>query len=84
MYRVKTNRSPTRNILVKICLLYLASQLGKNISKLSLVELEYFLAIIVKGHLPLKIQITIPSIMTAKIAAHVYRLIWFVIPQYKV
>ena len=42
-------------------LLYFANQLGRKISKLSFVESEYLRAIIVSGHIFLKIINTIPS-----------------------
>jgi len=53
--------TPTINSVPKIHLLYFASQFGKYISKLSIEELEYFLATMVNGQLPLNISSTSPS-----------------------
>jgi len=74
---IKTNITPAKNKLVKIILLYLASQLGKKISKLSFVESEYFLAIIVIGQRFLNINNTSPSKITNKIEIHVKTVILF-------
>jgi hypothetical protein len=51
----------SENIVVYISLLYFANQLGKKMSKFSLVESEYLRAIMVSGHCILKDSSTIPS-----------------------
>jgi hypothetical protein len=71
------------NIVVQINLLYLARQLGKKISKLSLVESEYFRALIVKGQNILKIANTIPSATTRPIHIQNPLSILFAITAYK-
>lgn len=67
--------------VMKIILLYLANQFGKNISKLSIVESEYLLAIIVNGQTILKATNTAPSSSTKPIATHVKVPMRFFIPQ---
>ena len=59
-------------------LLYFANQLGRKISKLSFVELEYLRAIIVSGHTFLKIISTIPSPIIRAIPIHTYLSILFI------
>ena len=48
--------------VVYISLLYLANQLGRKMSKLSLFEEEYFRATTVTGHNPLNAIKTMPSV----------------------
>jgi len=67
-------------IVVKMTLLCFANQLGKNISKFSFSELEYFLANNVSGQNILNSSNTRPSPNTRPIAIQVYKLILLVIP----
>ncbi len=62
-------------------LLFLANQLGRNISKLSLAESEYFRANRVRGQNILKIKSTNPSPITNAIPTQVKVLIFPVIPE---
>ncbi|MDD4971213.1 MAG: hypothetical protein PHT07_17430 [Paludibacter sp.] len=52
-------------------------------SKLSFVDPEYFLAIIVRGHIILNAASTAPSSTTTDTASQVKRFTRLVIPQYK-
>ena len=70
--------------VVKIILLYLANQLGKKISKLSLSESEYFLAIMVNGQNILKSTNVIPSAIIKPMAIQVNAFILLLIPEYKI
>lgn len=63
-------------------LLYLASQLGRNISKFSLVDSEYLRAISVNGQNILNQASTRPSITTNPIAIHTHASILFMITAY--
>lgn len=58
-----------------MCLLYLASHSGSQISKLLFVESEYLRAAIVKGHIFLKTSNTNPSIITAAMQIQTHTLI---------
>lgn len=51
-------------------LLYLASQLGRKISKLAFLESEYLRACIVSGHIPLNQSNTSPSIKIILMPIH--------------
>ena len=62
-------------MVVNIVLLYLASQLGRYMSKLSALESEYFLAQTVNGQDNPKAIRTIPSKITRAILVHVRVLI---------
>lgn len=68
-------------IEVKISLLCLANQLGRKISKFSLSELEYFLAINVSGQNILKANKTNPSPIINPIPIQVKEVIALVIPE---
>ena len=63
--------NPVRKIIEKTILLFLANQLGRKISKLSLLESEYFLAKMVNGQNILKRTNTIASPKTNPMAIQV-------------
>ena len=65
---------------VNIALLYFANQLGKKMSKFSLSESEYFLAINVNGQNILNTINTTPSKITSPIPTQVYGVILLKIP----
>lgn len=81
MILIKTKNEANKKIVVNISLLYLASQLGKNISKFSRVEAEYFLAIKVSGQNILNKTNKIPSPSTRAIETQVKVLILFITPE---
>ncbi|GAB1454528.1 hypothetical protein MASR2M47_45840 [Draconibacterium sp.] len=71
-------------MVVKMILLYRASQLGKKISKLALSESEYFLAMSVNGQNILKITNTSPSAIIKAMATQVVVVILLLIPEYRI
>lgn len=78
-----TITTPNIKMKVKMSLLCFANQMGRKISKLSICESEYFLAIKVKGQNILKINKVRPSPMTSAIQIHVKRFTLLLIPEYK-
>jgi hypothetical protein len=81
---INTIINPVRKIIEKTILLFLANQLGRKISKLSLLESEYFLAKMVNGQNILKRTNIIPSPKTNPMAIQVYIFIVLLIPVYKI
>jgi hypothetical protein len=70
--------------VVYINLLYLANQFGRKISKLSLVEAEYFPASNVTGQMFLKISSIIPSTRTRPMQIQSHRSILPMITAYSI